>query len=321
MLLPFFVLSAYLITTLLLKEKERSGRIHVRKFAARRVLRIWPLYALVIFLGWIAGHYYPQTAFLRLKAVAALALVSGNLFVQWHGWGSLGSISPLWSISTEEQFYLVVPGAAKFGGRRALAMLACVSIATSYGVLWFLGKNGADFWQGVWPSSFVQFQFFSAGVLLALKREQRTSRPPSAPKRILLLAAWLLLWTAAVVRLHIGANASVSSKDLCAGFGCVLVGTMCFFFAGLDIRVRIPSFIKYLGIISFGLYAYHGLAFWAIFDNQQAWPATRFFTQHSLLGDELALAATFAAAGLSYRYFEEPFLRLKRRFEVIRTGQ
>ena len=49
----FFVLSGFLITYLLIKEKEFTGRIHVPNFYVRRVLRIWPLYYLCVIIGFI----------------------------------------------------------------------------------------------------------------------------------------------------------------------------------------------------------------------------------------------------------------------------
>ena len=72
----FFLLSAYLITELLLREQEKTGTIHLRAFFVRRILRIWPLYFLFLlgsFLIAVSGHgVFPP------KALAAFLLLWGN---------------------------------------------------------------------------------------------------------------------------------------------------------------------------------------------------------------------------------------------------
>ncbi len=104
--LLFFVLSSYLITTLLLKERERGGSISLRDFYARRALRIWPLYYL-----FVLGVY-----FLAPKGSPAAMqpdFLPGHLLflANWHFLmpavtTAAGVAGPLWSVSVEEQFYL-----------------------------------------------------------------------------------------------------------------------------------------------------------------------------------------------------------------------
>ena len=103
----FFALSAFLITELLLRELETTSRVRIGRFYARRALRIWPLYFAFLGLVWAvqavvlgderAAPYYP--AFLTFL---------GNWTCARQGFPP-SPIAPLWSVSIEEQFYVVWP--------------------------------------------------------------------------------------------------------------------------------------------------------------------------------------------------------------------
>src|SRR5690349_20349803 len=104
----FFALSSYLITTLLLREREELGCLDIGSFYLRRALRIWPLYFVFLFglLPLIRG-YFPGDQ-MSGKYLVAFALFAGNWACTL--WGYPHSIAgQLWSVSIEEQFYLTWP--------------------------------------------------------------------------------------------------------------------------------------------------------------------------------------------------------------------
>ncbi len=154
----FFLLSAYLITELLVRERTATGSIHLKAFYTRRILRIWPLYLGVVFAGYFIGLLAPEY---RLSGAWVLAFVF--LAANWYT-GKIGyapsTVGVLWSISLEEQFYLSWPGIAKFGGKRALAAAAFITIPLGYGVLFFFSAQGEQMQPFLWTNSFVQFSFF-----------------------------------------------------------------------------------------------------------------------------------------------------------------
>ena len=104
----FFVLSGYLITSILLAERTSTGRIRLGRFYARRAIRLMPaLLALVI--AWstyalvIPGHRS------TLRAVPSILLYIGNWQRAFHGPDAIGYYGHTWSLSIEEQFYILWP--------------------------------------------------------------------------------------------------------------------------------------------------------------------------------------------------------------------
>ena len=112
----FFILSGYLITTLLLREEARYGRIALRAFWIRRILRIWPLYYLIVVIGFFvlpplrASLHAHRTISRMLKIhLLAVPLFLGNWSMALITPDPVRRLSVLWSVCVEEQFYLIVP--------------------------------------------------------------------------------------------------------------------------------------------------------------------------------------------------------------------
>ena len=103
----FFVLSAFLISNLLLREREVNGTVNLRAFYIRRILRIWPLYFFAIALGFCWQFIDPSQHLGRTYIVAFLLLAGNWPFVFLGNTNSF--MAPLWSVSVEEQFYLAWP--------------------------------------------------------------------------------------------------------------------------------------------------------------------------------------------------------------------
>ena len=102
----FFVLSGFLITYLFLKEIDRNGSINVRHFFIRRVLRIWPLYYLLIIFGFLIFPNLPYGQGTD-HSILNYSLFLSNLDEIWNGANDpLNFLTISWSVSIEEQFYL-----------------------------------------------------------------------------------------------------------------------------------------------------------------------------------------------------------------------
>jgi len=296
----FFVLSAYLITLLLTREHDATGSINMGAFYVRRILRIWPLYLLGLSIGVARAFHHGVLHEQRAWFIAAL-LFAGNVVFP----GTI-LMSHLWSISIEEQFYLFFPTSCRFFGRGGMLAIACVLIVLANLTLIHLAQIHADPDVSIWFNSFVQFEMFATGILLALADQvlPRWSMPVSLLLVLAAIGGWLL--SAGHFHLKTMGSKAHSAVSLCAGYALVAVACGLLIIAFQQLPAPRP-FI-YSGRISYGLYVFH-------------LPVLAAVTSHvrGAAGTALTLLLTYGVAAISYRYFETPFLRLKRRFERIKT--
>src|SRR5205085_12066545 len=138
---------SYLITELLLREYRLRGALDVKAFYFRRLLRIWPLYFVTLFAGPTILHALDPRQVFGSGYMLAFTFLVGN----WAcaGWGYPNSaLTPLWSVSIEEQFYLAWPLVmSRFSGRIRLigaglivaaiaARAYCVAVGVAHPGLW-----------------------------------------------------------------------------------------------------------------------------------------------------------------------------------------
>jgi peptidoglycan/LPS O-acetylase OafA/YrhL len=299
----FFFLSSFLITELLLREREKTGSVHLKSFYIRRILRIWPLYYVGVAVAILVGLAIPQWH-LTLEHIFELVFLVG-----WMG-GTLdfNPFGILWSISVEELFYAVWPtlvrgGVAKI--RRVCWLI--VPVASVIGA-----RPSSD----TWYNPLVHFLYFATGALVAIKLH-RTQWSPSAIKRVILGVAGLIsLWV-----LHTPWYVWKSPITFALSYLIVDVGCLLLFLAifGAPVHSALGPLV-YLGQISYGLYVFH-LFFIRLTTH---WIVPRLPGAHydivRISGIyAIALTLTVGTAALSYSFFEKPFLKLKARFEYIGT--
>ena len=310
----FFLLSGYLITTLLAIEKESSVKVHLGAFYTRRIARIWPLYyaftILVLLIGTIVPRVLPS-----IGATVASTFFSGNWFLIFGGANLVGGLGILWSVNVEEQFYLVWPLVAKYAERRRLIWISTGIVITAYMVLIVCGARGIVSDVALRFNPLVEMQFFAAGALLAAWLSRDGLKLPTSA-RLLLGCVGLLCWMAGT-RFFADAipGATPAWWMPAALYGCVLGGCIALFLSFFGLPVRFfPRPILWLGKISYGLYVYHEL----VLTLTPRWPAA--WEHHAILG-AVRLCFEFATvvlvAGLSYRWLERPFLRWKERITFV----
>lgn len=317
----FFFLSAFLITRLLLMERERTGKIDIRGFYIRRCLRIWPLYFTFLALIFLASLAFPVLHVDRSRFLAAIFFVA-NWAAVLHGWSGI-AIQPLWSISVEEQFYVVWPVLSRFG-KSAVTIVSSACIALSIGTLYYLGHRQGSLVTHSWPNTFVQVLFLAGGALTACYSFPE-DRQLSILTRCVLAGIGLGLWIIASAGFHIVRTQSPGSLDLITGYLLVLAGTFLLFtaVAGWKGAQFHPRFIT-LGKISYGLYVFH-VACLLLMERFVAEIFVRFhhasFSAYgqTAIAAALGLTLTLLFSLLSYRYLESPFLRLKERFTVVNS--
>ena len=297
----FFVLSGFLITRILLSTKGDSK--YLRRFYARRSLRIFPLYFafLVLFLltaSWLNGgtplwseHWY-------------FWAFSQNI-PQALGWPVNGPVH-YWSLAVEEQFYLVWPFLVLALSKKWLVRVSVVLFVLPFVLRIILIPQGVD----VYFLTITRTDGLALGALLALFEPGIVAGGAKYAHRFrvgLLIAVPLLAMGFVVFggQMHFGfRTVKFTLISLC---GALMVGLL--LTANENSRFRRffdNRFMVFTGRISFGLYVYQTLCF-GIFDK---------LFQHydSLLRLPVAFALVYLIAWMSFRWFETPILGLKRHF-------
>lgn len=310
----FFALSAYLITELLVREKNVRGELKIKAFYIRRALRIWPLYFLGLTIGVTLALVKPEPGV--LQRYAAYAFLAGNWYCLAHMAGvGKSPMEILWSISIEEQFYLFWPWVAAAKARKALAFAAWSLLAASAVALIATARMGASI-ETAWFNSFVQFGMFGAGTLLCLRLGGSQPRWgfPSRSAAVLVAVA---LWFLACFLFHIkDPGPATSGFSLLAGYATVEIGCVLLLLAAIGIpSTSIPRPLIYLGRISFGLYVFHVLGLHVASVLLKSLGLGHAEIVEPLLG----LALTISFASISYRFYETPFLKFKKHLEVVQS--
>lgn len=319
----FFVLSGFLITTLLAKEYAAKGNISLLKFWGRRFLRLMPAYwlfvgvcTLLILLN--VGSFMPDEGWSKARYIASLWGYFTN-YAPLDLWQYQDISGPLWSLAVEEQFYFVWPflcslalmtkKAWVIGWLLLLATLICRHFAGddfvlhtmlyTRGVCIIAGcavalslRNGLPAWvaqavrsQGIrWGMVLACAAFCTAGTLLMKK--WGIAGMETAHQIFVPLAA--VIFPCVVVVLWYGPRDAIARA--------------------LAIRPLI-----HIGRISYGIYLYHALFKWLV------WDQFPYLTEHFRWPVKITLrllayfGGTVAFASISYAWIERPFLKLKDR--------
>ena len=313
----FFALSAFLFTKLLLVERQVSGAISFRKFYLRRVFRIWPVYYLYVAITlalYIVLHHQFLTGENGLRLFGLLTFTD-NIFSAISGYNPIPWVGHLWTIGYEEQFYIFIPLLISMLGRwrvRArLLLLVAVSLVffalrsvmivnhVPHPAIWVLpithfesialgmviGFGGLDFFAGrIQP-----MLLFVGGVVCFCLMNLL---PPIQTISFWLFGTYALTGLSTALVLQSAIN-SEQMKRL------------------LSIKALV-----YLGKRSYGLYLYHflgiDLANWLLgFLHELPFSDAFSFV--------LSMLLTIIMSIVSYRVIERPFLRLKKRFEVVES--
>jgi peptidoglycan/LPS O-acetylase OafA/YrhL len=281
----FFVLSGFLITSLLLAERAKNGRVDLRAFYIRRVLRLFPALAatlVVVALLAITG-LMPQSASQGVDYRIVLAGVVCYV-ANWVGVAgpALGMLGHTWSLAVEEQFYILWPTLLLLGlrlgrTRLALIMLLLVFLDTPYRLL--LDLNGGFMHVFVGTDSRGDALLF--GCVLAILET-----------RWHVAVGWLGVVGVFVLAAFWPGNPGLGAHLLCIP-GAAIASTLAVAGCPTILAWRPLAFI---GKISYGLYLWHGLVIWWALP----WP--------------IAVPLCIGIACVSYFVLEQRFLRLKDRF-------
>lgn len=318
----FFVLSGFLITYLLLKEKEYYGKINIISFWKRRVFRIWPLFYFCVFFGFVIfpllKSYFGQMPNETANPFLYILFLNNFDFIN-KGLPDASILGVLWSIAIEEQFYFVWPLLLSLLPARfypySFAGIILISLVfryltvdhstySEYHTLSCMGDLAVGGF-GAWLSQRERF-------VLGIKNLNRLwiALLYLVVGLIYFLRDDFLLYTYPV---------QIAERSLIA---------VIFLFVILEQNYSDQSFFKMksfklfsrLGVITYGLYCLHfiGILIATTVTSRLSW--NTHLWQVFFLDTSLALFITIFISSLSYRFFELPFLKMNARISYISKG-
>jgi peptidoglycan/LPS O-acetylase OafA/YrhL len=289
----FFILSGFLIVTLLLRERERKGDIALRKFHMRRILRIFPLYYGLLGLLSIVLLLKPESSTAKpFFAELPYHLTLTSNWIQSHTFMSI-----TWTLSTEAQFYLVWPLLEKFVKRPAAVLSFAGGVILVNVIFNFFFFDTFKFE--------LPFTPICLGVILAHALHWRQSYNRIADwLSPVWMPIFLLVLTGIVCNLPEPSSNLTWQRVLMQLSMMALLASCVVQDSGFLSRFLNIAPIRRLGVISYGMYLLHMVG--------------QYFA-HVILGNKttidiffLCLAITTVMGELSFRFYEQPFLNRKK---------
>jgi peptidoglycan/LPS O-acetylase OafA/YrhL len=326
----FFTLSGFLITYLLLKEKELYGRINIPNFYMRRILRIWPVYFLVVFICLFIIPLFHQ----QIPAAFPLSFDTGRLN-PWLYAGFLGNfdyiyhgisnvlIGVLWSVSIEEQFYLFWPLIIAFiPGRFLLSTFISIVIAAT--LFRFFCSDGGNAMILKYHSLSCMSDLAIGAILAFFSTKNSFIEKISSIPRWAIILVYLFffiiipfrafIWKFGIHYVHV---ASILPLILSAFFAFFILEQN--YAKNSFYKLSRFPLISSLGKYTYGMYCYHMIVYFLVLYIFYLCGLNIFHPGKYIFIFEVVIsfACTIFFSVFSYRYLESGFLRLKQRFASI----
>lgn len=306
--LAFFVLSGFLITRLMIDEEVATKDVSLKRFYIRRSFRIFPAFYAYFFLVLAVTFARNQTID---PAHAASAFFYVSNYYQAINGDPDGRLSHTWSLSVEEQFYLLWPLAfllLRTNERRFKALVILIPVLWLYReLLVFVFHVNQGY---IYEAFDTRVDHILVGCLLAVALHGGYFH---RLWRIVCASPWNILITLSLIVLTFQGGRYVPIRDYRDSVEFVIMPVLCAILIAQ--LIAFPSHVvtqpfnwgwmRYLGKISYSIYLYQQLV---VYPAMQLVPGSR------VLGVFTAIAVTIAFAMASWYLVEQPFLRLRRRF-------
>ncbi len=326
----FFVLSGFLISYLLLKEKESTGTINMKGYYIRRILRIWPLYFAVIFLGFfvlphinerLMNDYTKHIGTWWLTLLGCILFLPATLFTR-NDLPDTMRVS--WTVRVEELFYFFWPHLIK---RTKNFIKTCLIIiigtivvrGSSFYILDHYFSNSPYNSIFLGPSSIIMQYRISCmaiggiGAYLIVVKDNKIL--PFLYRKDVQLVTYISTIVCLMARVHIpfihhefySALFTIIIMNLGNNPACII---------NLDYK-----WMNYFGKRTYGLYLYHPLMILLCINFIKLYGTQLKLWQMNVLLYGSTFLTTALAAVISYQFLEKPFLKLKRKHTVIETRE
>ena len=315
-----FVLSSYINTWVILEERNNAGHFKPWLYYVRRAIRIWPLYFLVLFIGFVV---LPLTMELMNRPYEEVGnpwyfiLFVGNFFLIEHGWTHSPIISVLWSVSVEEQFYIFWPFLLIIFRKSEKWLFATLLLIFGATTFHYYGTD-----VNLWFHTLFLLGDIAVGALFAFisfNKNWGYNALESVGKNTIISIYGLFLLS--FLFYH-----QLFDNSVLPGF-VNLIFEKLFYAVILSYFIFEQNFgnnsffkfgklktITYLGVVSYGLFCFHEIG---LLIGNQVLVGLKLESNiwaFLLVKPLLAFCVITPFAHLSWNYFEKPILRLKNRF-------
>ncbi|NTV05210.1 MAG: acyltransferase [Chlorobiaceae bacterium] len=314
----FFLLSGYLITTILLESKAKPVNEYLKNFYARRFLRIFPLYYLVLFFLFILLPFfikYDQPAKQILENQLFVWLYLSNLpgiVINWDS-SSLFWLGHFWSLAVEEQFYLIWPLIVYFSDNKSLKFISTFLILLSvFSITIYSFNSDLNFfeWRTVSRGGGL-----CVGSLIAIFSYEKNDFKSINGNQFLFIVS-LLIYVVVLC------SPRLSFFHAHIHYAAWFFYAVCFVFlinlkSGLLYKILTSKILVFLGVISYGLYVYHEVLRPRVYfyiKSVFASYSTGFVFFDLFIYSILVLVFYVIIAALSYYFYEKFFLKMKKYF-------
>ena len=310
----FFVLSSFLISMIILREKDETNDFNIKNFLFRRTLRVWPLYFLIVGIGLTLFYLGPffDLSIEALPPIEYLVFFWVNFYIIEHGSEFLFFIAFLWSISVEEQFYILWSFLMKFIHKYFSAFCMLLIMSSLVFRIVYIDSDAHLFFHTI-----SALGNFGIGGILAVSvyKKSRWVEEIKDLNKIWITAIYVFIILSIVFFHQLMENDRFRIVER-------LIFSIFFSFIIIEQSMGRNSLFKfgslkifdYLGKISYGLYCFHGVVITVLLQFiPDLFPTQNFFMVFFLF-PIVIFAFTFLLSHLSYRYFESYFLRLKNKF-------
>lgn len=304
----FFCLSGFLIIRQLYTEKLETNTISLKNFFLRRILRIFPLYYLILTVGLIHYHYLLpslgyefQNNYCLSDGILLSVFFMPNIFASLYSPG--GIIEILWSIGIEEQFYLFIAPLMFLIPTNKIEVFL-ILFTTFYFILFF--SNLLPFLQ----QFEMYFFYFSMCGLFSILEKNSKKIPQKKYVNYFIFILTLLYFFTNVFK-------SELNETMYHLFSMILFSVLIHVLATKPYWLLNQKIFNHFGKISYGIYMYHAIAIQIVGFVYLKW-IIKLQLQHTTIiffYYLLSICLTLLISHLSFLYFESFFLKLKKRYK------
>ena len=312
----FFVLSGFLISYIILYEKQQTGHLNLKKFFVRRILRIWPLFYAMIAFAFVTpyilhflGLSYSNEGYAPNWLASCLFLENYMMLIH----DTFPNVSPLvvmWSLCIEEHFYLLWGVLFYFISIKRVPLFILTSMLVANISRLYYFSSDIDF-----ADLFSNLDFFAFGAIPAYCIITKSSIFERLNHFHVIAKYLFAALTIVLVFSSPYFNFPYHTLVEPVIFGSLFMGLVFFTLPDKNrLYINDQNLLSKAGIYTYGLYLYHTIVINLLKQLTNVFQIDMSQSIHALLVSVLALILTLGISIISYHLFEYPFLKMKKYF-------